>query len=81
METEFIEQLNIHADENDLELNEELSELIQISENNISEIIEVNENLASIVPNSDSEELVEEESKRNHSRKLSKQEKRSAQPR
>ena len=62
LETEFIEQLNIHADENDLELNEELSELIQVSENNISEIIEVNENLASTVPNSDSEELVEEES-------------------
>ncbi|MGB1646465.1 MAG: hypothetical protein ACPG9I_04150, partial [Crocinitomicaceae bacterium] len=62
LETEFIEQLNIHADENDLELNEELSELIQVSENNISEIIEVNENLASTVPNSDSEEQVEEES-------------------
>ena len=62
LETEFIEQLNIHADENDLELNEELSELIQVSENNISELIEVNENLASTVPNSDSEELVEEES-------------------
>ncbi|RCL77175.1 MAG: hypothetical protein DBW72_00340 [Flavobacteriales bacterium] len=62
LEAEFIEQLNIHADENDLELNEELSELIQVSENNISEIIEVNENLASIVPNIDSERLVEEES-------------------
>ena len=62
LETEFIEQLNIHADENGFELNEELSELIQISENNISEIIEVNENLASKVPNRDSEESVEEES-------------------
>ena len=61
LETEFIEQLNIRLDDNDLESNEDLSELIQISENNISEIIEVNENLASIVSNSDSEEQVEEE--------------------
>ena len=47
-ENEFIELINLKVDETLTESNDELNELIQLSQNNIEEIVEKNQELASI---------------------------------
>ena len=58
-ENEFIEDINLQVNERFSESNDELNELIQLSQSNIEEIVEKNENLAII--NTAGIETVEEE--------------------